>query len=615
MSAREVLRSWKEISAYLGRDVRTCRRWEEDLGLPIHRLDGSPKARVLAYKDEIDTWLDWRLHEGDPGAPSAAAPSGAGTGTLPGLRLPSSFAFLRRWYLLAGFSAVLVLGVLGWRAIGNGRSRFNPSGSRPVLAVLPFVNGSGDEGLDYLRESVPDHLIRDLQRSADQLTVYSFDVVSEALRSTGYEPGAPPTPDDLAAISARTGARWFLIGRIDRSGPKVRIDYEVREARAAQALKADRLPGTEAGLPGLEARIANGVRRAFGVPASAAPGALQECSIPATRFYETARAAERKYTVSLAPDDLEKMIGLLDQARQADPGCPLAYLGLGDAYQHRFAYEGRDPESLRLMTENYRRAYEMAPNRAEANVGVGWIHFFRRDNDQAYGYFKKALELDPTSLQVLMDVGSFLRSIGILERSAEYYSRVVQAGGPTADILLLRAWSYEHLGLYESALADLDKMAELEPSDFLVHCIRARVLLLMKRTDAAAAELSLAETLAPGTGYVFAVRALLAAARGDKKEALEFLAGARDPECPAKYTYYRSRVYAVLGLKDQAVGDIDMAIERGFDDVFDYLYCFPFLNNTRDYFYDKIRGDPRFIEILRRQERTYVGYLGQYGGL
>ena len=37
MSAREVLQSWKEISAYLGRDIRTCCRWEENLGLPVHR--------------------------------------------------------------------------------------------------------------------------------------------------------------------------------------------------------------------------------------------------------------------------------------------------------------------------------------------------------------------------------------------------------------------------------------------------------------------------------------------------------------------------------------------------------------------------------------------------
>lgn len=51
------LDSWKEISAFLGRDVRTCQRWEKELGLPIHRFDNSVRPRVFAYRDEIERWM------------------------------------------------------------------------------------------------------------------------------------------------------------------------------------------------------------------------------------------------------------------------------------------------------------------------------------------------------------------------------------------------------------------------------------------------------------------------------------------------------------------------------------------------------------------------------
>jgi len=55
---KNLLTSWKEIAAYLGRDVRTCLRWEKNFGLPIHRLDpASEKSRVFAYKDELSEWL------------------------------------------------------------------------------------------------------------------------------------------------------------------------------------------------------------------------------------------------------------------------------------------------------------------------------------------------------------------------------------------------------------------------------------------------------------------------------------------------------------------------------------------------------------------------------
>jgi len=55
-----LLTSWKEIAAYLDRDVRTCIRWEKSYALPIHRLDKDSKAKVFAYTDEIDRWLQAR---------------------------------------------------------------------------------------------------------------------------------------------------------------------------------------------------------------------------------------------------------------------------------------------------------------------------------------------------------------------------------------------------------------------------------------------------------------------------------------------------------------------------------------------------------------------------
>jgi len=613
MSAREILQSWKEIASYLGRDVRTCRRWEEHLGLPIHRLNGSRRARVLAYRDEIDWWLETKLHERDP-ATSLGAPAHDPSAATP-VSVVRSISPFRRWYALVAFTAFSVIAVLGWRTITNGRPRFVPSGSRPTLAVLPFVNGTGDEGLNYLRESLPDHLVRDLQRSSELLTVYSFDAVADAVRKLGLEPGASLTLEDLAAISARTGADWFLIGGLSRTGSRIRIDYELRGRGAAEPIKTDRVPGTEADIAVLEDRVAAGVRQAFGVPTSTGPEALASCSVQATRFYETARAIERRYTVSLDPADLEKIIGLFNQAREADPGCPLAYIGLGDAFQHRFVYEDSGPEVLRLMEVNYRRAYEMAPDRAETQVGLAWVHFIKRDNDQAYSFLKRAVTLDPSSLHVLLETGAFLRSIGMLERAAKYVTRVIQAGGTTADVFMLRAWTYEQMGLYESALDDFDKMIELEPADFRPRCFRARVLILMKRYDAAATELATAETLEPGDPFIDLVNGLAAAARGDKESALAALEAVRDAGRPTRGTYYRSRVFAALGMFDEAVATIESGIDRGFEDVHDYLYFFAFLNNTRDYFYDKLRDDPRFAEILRLEERKYAEKLEKYSGL
>jgi len=58
MSKDNLLRSWKDISAYLGCDARTCHRWEKKHGMPVHRAEGGEqKSHVFAYKDELDSWF------------------------------------------------------------------------------------------------------------------------------------------------------------------------------------------------------------------------------------------------------------------------------------------------------------------------------------------------------------------------------------------------------------------------------------------------------------------------------------------------------------------------------------------------------------------------------
>src|SRR5271170_3455303 len=52
------LESWKEIAAYLGRDLRTVMRWEKERSLPVHRVPGGGRAVVYAYRSEIDAWMN-----------------------------------------------------------------------------------------------------------------------------------------------------------------------------------------------------------------------------------------------------------------------------------------------------------------------------------------------------------------------------------------------------------------------------------------------------------------------------------------------------------------------------------------------------------------------------
>jgi hypothetical protein len=58
------LTSWKEVAVYLGKGVRTVQRWESRLGLPVRRPDGRAKGTVLAFSEELDTWLKSNFSNG-----------------------------------------------------------------------------------------------------------------------------------------------------------------------------------------------------------------------------------------------------------------------------------------------------------------------------------------------------------------------------------------------------------------------------------------------------------------------------------------------------------------------------------------------------------------------
>ena len=75
----ELLNSWKEISNYIGRGVRTVQRWERDFGLPVRRPGGHVRGSVIANKKELDAWLTTRsIRPSDDPALSELSAPGSG---------------------------------------------------------------------------------------------------------------------------------------------------------------------------------------------------------------------------------------------------------------------------------------------------------------------------------------------------------------------------------------------------------------------------------------------------------------------------------------------------------------------------------------------------------
>ena len=154
------LESWKEIAAYLGRDVRTVQRWERSDELPVRRLQHAKLASVYAYTDELD---EWRLGR-EPGEPVAET-------------TPQKPRTVRRLWFVAGIAMTVALGAAV--ALWPRRAVERPAGTTPIrtIAVLPIANFSGDPQQEYFADGMTDALIAGLSTVPGLLVISRTSVM------------------------------------------------------------------------------------------------------------------------------------------------------------------------------------------------------------------------------------------------------------------------------------------------------------------------------------------------------------------------------------------------------------------------------------------------------
>ena len=107
LAPKERLESWKEIAAYLKRDVTTVQRWEKREGMPVHRHLHDKLGSVYAFRTELDVWTRGRqprvMQEEDD--PEQQHPS-----TTSRRRKPPKLA----WWLTVAAGLAITAGAVFW---------------------------------------------------------------------------------------------------------------------------------------------------------------------------------------------------------------------------------------------------------------------------------------------------------------------------------------------------------------------------------------------------------------------------------------------------------------------------------------------------------------------
>ncbi|MCZ8013982.1 MAG: protein kinase domain-containing protein [Gemmatimonas sp.] len=264
-----------------------------------------------------------------------------------------------------------------------------PAPPAQSLAVMPFVNRSGDADNQFFSDGLSEDLINALTAHAG-LHVASR---TSAFRFRGSEL-------DIRDIGEQLNVAWVLEGSVRRAGPKLRVTAQLVNAATGFQLWSERYDREMTDVFEIQDEIVGSIVGAL-VPALLASGA------PATtaavrRPTDNLEAYElylkgRSFWHQRSPATVRVAIQCFEQAIALDPNYALAYCGLADCYGILRVYGWTRAEDNRdKAAAAVARAMELDPGLAEANFSLAFYTFyFERRWRDAERHFARARELGP----------------------------------------------------------------------------------------------------------------------------------------------------------------------------------------------------------------------------
>jgi TolB-like protein len=253
------------------------------------------------------------------------------------------------------------------------------------IAVLPFVNLSGDPEQDYFSDGLSEELLN--------LLTQLPDVYVPARTSSFYFKGKN---ENVADIAAALNVSHVLEGSVRRSGDRIRISAQLIRADNGYHMWSriyDReLSDVFAIQDEIAASISDSLKLHLGVAAGDAelPRVIRAASINAYDAYLKGRALFQQRDVQEAIDEFERTLRIDDAfaPAHAQLAVATAFLGLGG----NLSLE----EITEIAVPHLERAEALAPNLAEVHAGRALLAELEGDLVAEIEHLRKALELNPT---------------------------------------------------------------------------------------------------------------------------------------------------------------------------------------------------------------------------
>jgi len=352
---------------------------------------------------------------------------------------------------------------------------------RPSIAVLPFVNMSGDPEQEYFSDGMTEEIITSLSKISNLFVI--------ARNSTFTYKGSPVK---VQKVAKDLGVRYVLEGSVRKAGERVRITAQLVDAETGGHLWAERYDREMKDVFTLQDEVTEKIVVALRVKMEKAEtDRVMRKGTENLNAYDCALRG-RAYIHRQTKEGITQAREMYEKAIALDPQFAVAYVGLGWTFCLEWLMQwGQDPRSLDRATELAQRAIVLDESLPSAYGLLGNVNLASKQHEKAKAMMETALGLDPNDADSYASLGQTLNWMGNPEEAIELIKKAMQLN-PHYPVHYL-----SHLGFgyflsrqYEDAVATLRKALVRNPDFPGPHLLLAVIFSETKRMDEARREVA-----------------------------------------------------------------------------------------------------------------------------
>jgi TolB-like protein len=280
----------------------------------------------------------------------------------------------------------------------------------PGVAVLPFLNLSGDPKQDYFSDGVTEDILTELSRARD-LRVLA--------RNTTFQYKGKPV--DIAKLGRELGARYVLEGSVRRADDRIRVTAQLIDAATGTHLWADRYDREMADVFLVQDEIVNQIAAkiagSYGVIARNEAKVSARKSPEQIQSYDLVLKARDILQWDWTSDNFRAAREALNQAVALDPANArarreLAWLAVM-GWIFRLDETPAPPDEI---TTQAAKAVVLDPEDARTHMVAASAYFFTKQLEPFEREADQALTLAPYDAEIMATLACMISAAGDHER-------------------------------------------------------------------------------------------------------------------------------------------------------------------------------------------------------